>query len=89
MVKSLPKTIFYFLIFHIITCRPSILSLDTGIYPSGVTSTHRSHMAPLGPLLGLVSVRASCGFVCGPFWFICGSFQRVTMTIFLVVHITL
>ena len=89
MVKSLPKTIFYFLIFHIITCRPSILSLDTGIYPSGVTSTHRSHMAPLGPLLGLVSVRASCGFVCGPLWCICGSFQRVTMTIFLVVHITL
>ena len=70
-------------------CRPSILSLDTGIYPSGVTSTHRSHMAPLGPLLGLVGVRASCGFVCGPLWCICGSFWRVTMAIFLVVHITL
>ena len=71
------------------TCRPSILFLDTGIYPSGVTSTHRSHMAPLGPLLGLVGVRASCGFVCGPLWCICGSFWRVTMAIFLVVHITL
>ena len=57
-------------------CRPSILSLDTGIYPSGVTSTHRSHMAPLRPLLGLVGVRASCGFVCGPLWCICGSFGR-------------
>ncbi|KAL6312487.1 hypothetical protein AAG906_012083 [Vitis piasezkii] len=70
-------------------CRPSILSLDTGIYPSGVTSTHRSHMTPLGPLLGLVGVRASCGFVCGPLWCICGSFRRVTMAIFLVVPITL
>ena len=70
-------------------CRPSILSLDTGIYPSGVTSTHRSHMTPLGPLLGLVGVRASCGFVCGPLSCICGSFRRVTMAIFLVVHITL
>ena len=70
-------------------CRPSILSLDTGIYPSGVTSTHRSHMTPLGPLLGLVGVRASCGFVCGPLWCICGSFRRVTIAIFLVVHITL
>ena len=67
-------------------CRPSILSLDTGIYPSGVTSTHRSHMAPLGHLLGLVGVRASCGFVCGPLWCICDSFWRVTMAIFLVVH---
>ncbi|RVW84180.1 hypothetical protein CK203_045280 [Vitis vinifera] len=70
-------------------CRPSILSLDTGIYPSGVTSTHRSHMAPLEPLLGLVGVRASCGFVYGPLWCICGSFWRVTMAIFLVVHIML
>ena len=70
-------------------CRPSILSLHTGIYPSGVTSTHHSHMAPLGPLLGLVGVRASSGFVCGPLWCICGSFWRVTMAIFLVVHITL
>ena len=70
-------------------CRPSILSLDTDIYPSGVTSTHHSHMAPLGPLLGLVGVRASCGFVCGPLWCICGSFWGVTMAIFLVVHITL
>ena len=72
---------------HLCTCRPSILSLDTGIYPSGVTSTHCSHLAPLGPLLGLVGVRASCGFVCGPLWCICGSFWRVTMAIFLVVHI--
>ena len=70
-------------------CRPSILSFDTGIYPLGVTSTHCSHMAPLWPLLGLVGVRASCGFVCGPLWCICGSFWRVTMAIFLVVHITL
>ena len=72
-----------------VMCRPSILSLDTGIYPSGVTSTHRSHMAPLGHLLGLVGVRASCGFVCGPLWCICGPFSRVTMAILLVVHSTL
>ncbi|RVW35058.1 hypothetical protein CK203_079890 [Vitis vinifera] len=49
------------------SCRPSILSLDTGIYPSGVTSTHRSHMTPLGPLLGLVGVRASCGNILSNF----------------------
>ena len=41
--------------------RPSLLSLDTWIFPLGVTFTHRSHIAPLGPLLGLVGVRASCG----------------------------
>ena len=28
--------------------RPSILSLNTCIYPMGVTLTHHSHMAPLG-----------------------------------------
>ena len=55
----------------------------------GVTCTHHSHMAPLGPLLGLVGVRASCGLVCGPLWCVCGSFWRVIVTIFLVVHITL
>ena len=71
------------------SCRPSILSLDTDFYPMGVTCTHRSHMAPLGPFLGLVGVRASCGLVCGPLWCVCGSFWRVIMTIFLVVHITL
>ena len=70
-------------------CRPSILSLDTDIYPLGVTCTHRSHMAPLGPFLGLVGVRASCGLVCGPLWCVCGSFWRVIVAIFLVVHITL
>ncbi|KAL6313222.1 hypothetical protein AAG906_016836 [Vitis piasezkii] len=69
-------------------CRSSILS-STPTFILGVTSTHRSHMSPLGPLLGLVGVRASCGFVCGPLWCICGSFWRVTMAIFLVVHITL
>ena len=30
-------------------CRPSILPLNTCIYPMGVTLTHRSHMTPLGP----------------------------------------
>ena len=70
-------------------CRPSILFLDTDIYPLGVTCTHRSHMAPLGPLLGLVGVRASCGLVCGPLWCVCGSFWKVIVAIFLVVHITL
>ena len=30
-------------------CRPSSLSLNTCIYPMGVTLTHRSHIAPLGP----------------------------------------
>ena len=55
----------------------------------GVTCTHHSHMAPLGPLLGLVGVRASCGLVYGPLWCVCGSFLRVIMAIFLVVHITL
>ena len=69
--------------------RPLILSLDTDIYPLAVTCTHRSHMAPLGPLLGLVGVRASCGFVCGPLWCVCGLFWRVIVAIFLVVHITL
>ena len=29
--------------------RPSILSLNTCIYPMGVTLTHRSHMVSLGP----------------------------------------
>ena len=70
-------------------CRPSILSLDIDIYPLGVTCTHRSHMAPLGPFLGLVGVRASCGLVCGPLWCVCSSFWRVIVAIFLVVHITL
>ena len=31
-----------------IHCRPSILPLNTCIYPMGVTLTHRSHMASLG-----------------------------------------
>ena len=74
---------------RLLMCKPSILSLDTGIYPLGVTCTHRSHMAPLGPLLGLVGVRASCGLVYGPLWCVCGSFWRVIVAIFLVVHITL
>ena len=30
-------------------CRPSILHLNTCIYPMGVILTHRSHMTPLGP----------------------------------------
>ena len=30
-------------------CRPSILPLNTCIYPMGVTLTHRSHITPLGP----------------------------------------
>ena len=30
-------------------CRPSILLLNTCIYPIGVTLTHRSHITPLGP----------------------------------------
>ena len=29
--------------------RPSILPLNTCIYPMGVTLTHRSHITPLGP----------------------------------------
>ena len=46
-------------------CSPSIFSLNTCIYPMGVTLTHRSHVAPLEPLLGLVSLRALGGLVCG------------------------
>ena len=30
-------------------CRPSILPLNTCIYPMVVTLTHRSHITPLGP----------------------------------------
>ena len=32
-----------------VECRPSILPLNTCIYPMGVTLTHRSHITLLGP----------------------------------------
>ena len=40
---------FTFNVFNAIKCRPSILPLNTYIYPIGVTLTHRSHITPLGP----------------------------------------